>query len=481
MNIMKKILMYFILTYFMSYSCEFSDKQDIGNVFENNFQDIREKGKITVLTDYSSTDYYIYRGQPLGYQYEMLQNLAEYLGVRLEVMVNHDLDESFELLQKGEVDLIAQNLTVTKERKQKVDFTVPLIRTRQVLVQRKPENWKQMSEKEIESMIISSPLDLAGKSIHVLRGSAYAPRIQNLSEEIGDSIHIIEVDESVEQLIQQTAEGEISYTVCDEIFAQVNAMYYPEIDVSVGISVEQNMAWAVRKEYTQLLDELNTWLEDFLKTNRYRNIYARYFTRAKSTTFVESDYYAINSGQISPFDDYIRQYSEIVEWDWRLLTSMIYQESRFKIDAVSWAGAFGIMQLMPATAKQFGVIPESSPKDQIRAGIKFIKWLDDQYQDISDPMERKKFILAAYNVGPGHVEDARRLARKNGIDPDIWDDHVDHYILSKSDPEYYNDPVVKYGYCRGTETYQYVTEILERYEHYRNVVPDGEVIKGLSD
>ncbi|MBN2482441.1 MAG: transporter substrate-binding domain-containing protein [Bacteroidales bacterium] len=469
---MKRILIYFILTYLMSYSCEFYEGKEILAVFEKDFEDIREKGKITVLTDYSSTDYYIYRGQPMGYQYEMLQNLAEYLGVRLEVRVNRDLEESFELLQKGEVDLIARNLTVTRERKKEVDFTVPLIQTRQVLVQRKPDNWKQMTTDEIQSMIISNPVDLAGKSIHVLRGSAYVQRLYNLSEEIGDSIHILEVDESIEQLIELTAEGEISYTVCDEIFAQVNAGYYPEIDISTGISLQQNMAWAVRKGSARLLDELNAWLDGFLQSGRYRTIYSKYFIREKPSALVESDYYAINSGRISPFDDYIRQYSEVVGWDWRLLTSLIYQESRFKVSAVSWAGAFGLMQLMPATARQFGVIPESSPKEQIQAGIEFIKWLDDQYQDIADPVERKKFVLAAYNVGRGHVEDARRLARKNGVNPDVWDNSVDQFLLSKSDPEFYNDPVVKYGYCRGIETYRYVTEVLERYEHYRNVVPD---------
>lgn len=474
---MKRIYIYFILFFTVTYSCEFYNRQEPIPAFENDLDEILEKGRITVLTDYSSTDYYIYRGQPLGYQYEMLQNLAEYLGVRLEIRVSRNLNESFELLQKGEVDLIAQNLTVTKERRRMVDFTVPLMQTRQVLVQHKPQNWIQMSKQEIESLIITNPVDLAEKSIHVTKGSAYVPRLQHLSEEIGDSIRIIQMDESVEQLIQNVADGEILYTVCDEIFAQVNSMYYPEIDVSTAISLQQNMAWVVRKGSGQLLDELNAWLSDFLQTNRYKTIYAKYFTREKPVSFVESDYFAINSGKISPFDEYIREYSDIVDWDWRLLTSLIYQESRFKANATSWAGAFGVMQLMPATAIQYGVIPESPPQDQIRAGIKFIKWLDDYYQDIPEPSERTKFILAAYNVGQGHVDDARSLARKNGVDPNIWDGNVDQYLLLKSNPEFYNDPVVKYGYCRGVETYRYVTEVLDRYEHYKNVVTDDIVIK----
>lgn len=474
---MKAIYSFLILLFLVLYSCELQNGKEQSPVFENDLDRIRDRGKLTVLTDYSSTDYYIYRGQPLGYQYEMLQNLAEYLGVRLEVIVSHNLDEGFRLLQKGEVDLIAQNLTVTRERRQQVDFTVPLIQTRQVLVQLKPQNWSQMGSKEIESLIITNPLDLAEKSIYVTKGSAYVPRLHHLSEEIGDSIHIVEVDERVEQLIQLVADGEIPYTVCDEIIAHVNSMYHPELEVSTPVSLQQNMAWAVRKGSVQFLGELNVWLSDFLQTNRYKIIYAKYYTRKKPVTFVENDYFAINSGIISPFDEYIKAYSELVEWDWRLLTSLIYQESRFKVNAVSWAGAFGIMQLMPATARQYGIIPESPPKDQIRAGIQYIKWLDNYYEDIQDPAERIKFVLAAYNVGQGHVNDARNLARKNGVDPDTWDNNVDQYLLLKSKPEFYNDPVVKYGYCRGTETYRYVSEVLTRYEHYKNVVPEDLEIR----
>ena len=149
---------------------------------------------------------------------------------------------------------------------------------------------------------------------------------------------------------------------------------------------------------------------------------------------------------------------------------MIYQESRFKNDVTSWAGAFGLMQLMPTTARRYGVNVNSPARDQIRAGTDFIGWLIKQFKDVPDENERVKFILAAYNIGPGHIIDARNLARKNGADPNQWEGNVERYLLRKSDPVYYNDPVVKYGYCRGTETYRYVHEVLERYEHYKNIV-----------
>ncbi len=179
----------------------------------------------------------------------------------------------------------------------------------------------------------------------------------------------------------------------------------------------------------------------------------------------------MKGGKISPYDEKIKEYSSLIDWDWRLLASLIYQESRFHPQAKSWAGAFGLMQLMPHTAQKYGVDSLSSPMDQIKAGVQFIKLLDKQFLDkIEDKDERTKFVLASYNAGIAHVYDARRLAEKYHKDPNLWDENVDFYLLNKSKPEYYNDSVVKYGYCRGTEPYNFVYDILDRYNHYKNVI-----------
>jgi membrane-bound lytic murein transglycosylase F len=327
-----------------------------------------------------------------------------------------------------------------------------------------------MKPKDLESRMITSPIGLKGVTVYVMRGSAATSRLRNLAEEIGGDINLIEVDESPERLIGLVSEGEIPYTVTDEIIASVNSRYYPDLDISVPVSLQQNMAWAVRKGSTTLLEELNTWLSGFKQTPKYKAIFTRYFQSEKSVTIVESDFYAINTGKISPYDEYIRHFSERLGWDWRLMASLIYQESKFKTNVTSWAGAWGLMQLMPITARRFGVDTVSSPRDQIRAGTEFIVWLDRQFNDITDKDERIKFVLAAYNIGPGHIHDARNLARKNGADPDIWDGSVARFLLHKAEPRYYNDPVVKFGFCRGNETFRYVSEVLERYEHYKNIV-----------
>jgi membrane-bound lytic murein transglycosylase F len=437
-----------------------------------DLEDIKEAGKIVAVTDYNSTEYFIYRGEPMGYQYDLLNAFANHLDVKLEVIVESDIKQTFEYLNTGKCDLIALNLTITKERSRSINFTLPHSQTRQVLVQRKPENWKMMHPSRIDESLITNPINLAGKQIFVRKNSAYAARLFNLADEIGDTIQIIEVSESDEQLIRLVANNEIDYTVCDENIAMVNQTYYPILDVKTAISFPQNLAWAVRKEGSEnLLNDINNWLADYKRTTEFAVIYNKYFKNQKSKERVKSDYFAIGSGKISPYDEHIKRYSDSLGWDWLLLASLIYQESRFDPNVRSWAGAYGLMQLMPSTASRYKVSRNSPPEKNIEAGTNFLKWLDDVFLDkVQDENERIKFVMASYNVGLGHILDARSLARKNDRDPEIWDDNVAYFLLNKSNPEFYRDPVVKYGYCRGEEPYNYVTEILERYDHYRNII-----------
>lgn len=454
-------------------TCKEKEKESFVNL--NSLEKIRKRGKLIAVMDFNSTNYFIYRGQPMGYQYELLQLLADNLGVKLEVKVENDIDKNFEMLSKGECDIIAINLTVTKERSKIIDFTKPHSQTRQVLVQRKPENWKKLGKQELESNLIRNQLDLAGKLVYVQKGTSYSERMKNLSDEIGDSIILIEKgDKEVEELIELVASGEIEYTVADENVAMVNQMYYPNLDIKTAVSFPQNMAWGVNKGDNSFKSEINNWLSEFINSRQYNSIYNKYFKNPRSGKIVESDYYSNSSGKVSQFDDQIKKYSKDIDWDWRLLASLIYQESRFKPNVKSWAGAYGLMQLMPTTARRFGVSKKSPPEKHIKAGVDFIKWLDKRFENrgIKDEDEKIKFILASYNVGLGHILDARRLAEKDGKNPDVWENNVDEYILKKSNPKYYKDPVVKYGYCRGSETYNYVYQILDRYEHYKNIIPE---------
>jgi membrane-bound lytic murein transglycosylase F len=342
-----------------------------------------------------------------------------------------------------------------------------------MLVQRLPENWRKMRTwDDIEKTLIRNPLELAEETIYIQKGSIFYDRLNNLADEIGGKINIVEDDSrEVEQLIEAVSTGEIDYTIADEHVARVNGKYYQNIDVKTAISFEQNLAWAVRKDSDSLITVINNWLEDFNSSLTSRFLYNKYFNNNRLVTRARSEYHSINGGKISRYDDMIKEISAEHNLDWRLVASLIYQESQFLPDAISWAGAFGLMQLMPATAAIYGVDSTSSEKQQIIAGIKFLKSLDAQLpEEITEPSERIKFILAAYNVGIAHIFDARRLAVKHGKDPNLWTNNVDFYILNKSDPKYYRDEVVRYGYARGDETYNFVNEILDRYEHYKNVI-----------
>jgi len=450
-----------------------SEHSEVGDT-AIDLSEIKERGVLRATTNFNSTNYFIYRGQPMGFHLELLKLFANDIGVELEVFVSNDLEENFAcLLLNSECDIIAMDLTVTRSRSKFLGFTEPHSQTRQVLVQRLPDNWYSMRSAEIEKHLIRNQLDIAGKTIHVQRNSAFVDRLKHLMEEIGDTIYIVEVDKEVEALIELVASGDIDYTVSDEHLAKVNENYYANIDVKTPVSFYQNLAWAVRHESDELLEVINEWMADFRNTRQYAEIYNKYFRNPRSAYIAKSPFSTIRGGNVSAYDDYFREYSEKKGWDWRLVASIAYQESRFDPSAVSWAGAFGVMQLMPGTAAQFNVYKDSPVADNIIAGINYLNWLDNTLKrHVKDDEERLKFVLAAYNVGLGHVLDARRLAEKYGKDPNLWKDNVDYFVLNKSDPKYYRDPVVQFGYARGREPYHYVYEILERYEHYKNVI-DG--------
>ena len=468
----------FLVIVIISCSDDHSSKRTSGEVAVSaDLDKIRERGKLVAITDFNSTNYFIYKGEPMGFNYELLRAFADHIGIDLEIITENHIEHAVEMLNSGDADLIAIGITVNSTRKKELQFTEPIDETRQVLIQRKPRNWRSMTAMSLDKKLIRNQLDIAGKVVYVQKGSSHAERMNTLAHEIGDSITIIEVPFESEQLIKNVAEGEIDYTVCDENVALVNATYYPDIDISTPVSFPQKLAWGIRKNNSdKLLEELNNWITAYTGSESYALLHSKYFRNSRSSTIVRSDYYALNTGKVSKYDDLIRQFSDTINWDWRLLASLICQESRFEADVTSWAGAYGLMQVLPVTGERFGIDITSSPKNNIRAGAKYINWLHSIYdKKVPDEKERLNFILASYNAGPGHVLDAMKLAEKNGMDPRKWED-VEIWLLKKSDPKYYNDIVVRSGYFRGTESVAFVSEILDRYEHYKNILP-AEFVK----
>ncbi len=451
---------------------EDSVTRDLTELSSRDLNDIKEEGVVRVVTNYNSTNYFVYKGTPMGYQLELLQEFSNYMGLKLDVTVNNDLSTNYRNLKTGKVDIIASSLAATLEKNRGIQFSEPHSFSRQVLIQQRYHADNNNQGQRAYNKLIRNQLNLAGQTIYVQKESAYAKRLRNLAQEIGDSINIVEIaDYEVEQLIGLVASGEIKYTVCDENLARVNLNYYPNLDVETAISFPQKLSWALRSTSPDLLNVVNNWLISFKKTARYSQIYQKYYLNKRSVHLVDEGFHSIKGGQVSDFDELIKEESNNFDWDWRLIASLIYQESRFLPKVESWAGAQGLMQLMPATANRFGVTNPENPRQNIRGGVEFLRWLDERLKSrVENPEERIKFVLASYNVGLGHVLDAMNLAEKYGKDPLVWENNVDYYLLHKSEPKYFNDPVVKFGYCRGEEPYHYVTEILERYDHYKNVM-----------
>ncbi len=434
---------------------------------------IFKKDTLFASTDYGSTNYFIYRGQPMGYQYEMIQKLSKYLGVNIILRIEHNLDSSILWLQQRKDDMIAMTLTVTTKRQQQMDFTVPFLFTRQVLIQRKPDNYKKMATAdEINKHLIRNIIKLGGKTVYVQKGTIYVNRLKTLENEIADTIHIVEDNREIEQLIEAVANKKIDYTVADEMVAKVASRIYPNIDIKMPISFHQKIAWAVPKGETRLLDTINSWLIKFNKSLYARLLYNKYFKNIRTKKIAVSPYNSYAGGNLSPYDTIIKQAAKIIHWDWRLLASMIYQESQFRPNVRSWVGAYGLMQLMPAAMKKYHIDTSSNAKAQIFAGVKLLSSFEKTLPDsVIDSIDRIKFVLASYNAGLGHILDARRLAEKNGKNPNIWDNNVDYFVLHLSEKKYYHDTVVRNGYVRGWETYNFVKEILQRYEHYKELIP----------
>jgi len=426
---------------------------------ELDFDAIKKRGFIRAVVDNSSTSYYIYRGRTMGYEFELLRNLANQLGVNLRLIVRHDLEDAFRLLNKGKADIVAINFEVNEERKKFAAFTDPISTMKTVVVQRKDKSH------------VDSLSQLSNKKVFIKKGTIYKERLIALSDSLSLSLTIEEKNTSLEELINQVIQEEIDYTVVDNDIALVNATYNDILDVNLMVSQPNPVSWAIRKNAPQLETKINEWIERIDRTGYKAILYHKYFLNKKNSYHRSSSAFSSVTGdRISAYDDIIKEGADKLGWDWRLLAALIYKESRFNHSAVSYAGAVGLLQLMPVTLQRFGVNDPNNPNESLRGGVNYLKYLDGFWLDrVPDNNERIKFILASYNVGHGHVQDAWRLAYKYGKDNKRWE-NVAYYLERKSKPEVYRDPWVKSGYAKGHVTVRYVREVYGLYESYKVLV-----------
>jgi len=424
---------------------------------EADLETILKNDTLRVGTIAGPVSYFQYRDETMGFDYELAQNLADSLKINLKVVEAKSKKELTELLADRKIDIAAYNFQQTKALKNQFQFVLPLDDSYQVLVQ--PLNIKTFT----------NTYDIKDVTVTVAPGSVCEKRIEQLNAETGNKFTVVQSDDKFtqEELIEQVANRKIAYTVADVKVARLYKSYYNKIDVRLQISFFQRNGWLIRKESENLHKAIDQWaaspdIELFISNLNYKYLRnSLYFAQRKIK---------IPKGAISPFDHLFKKYAKEINWDWHLLAAVAFHESRFDSTQVSWAGAAGIMQLMPRTASNFGLNRKNimNPEKNIEAGVQYIKSLNLTFSKIENKQERIKFILASYNSGPAHILDARALAEKYGKNKDVWFGHVETFLLKKSEPEFYNDEVVKYGRFRGRETVNYVEKTLATFEKYKS-------------
>lgn len=434
-----------------------------GNQLPTDAESSALRDTLIVGTLYSPTSYFLYKGDLMGYHFDLISQFAKDKNIQIEFKVMRNLASLVNMLDSAEIDIIAYNIPMTTEYKQKVTHCGFENITRQVLVQNISKT----------SPLINDVTQLIGKTITVEKDSKYEARLRNLNNELGGGIKINAIKKDTlmaEDLIDMVAEKEIALTVVDSDIAKLDHTYYDNIDVHLEISFPQKSAWAIKKEDTLLAKTINDWSKEKAVIDKEQRLYRHYFETSKISKAKVLDFKRLRHGKISEYDNLFKKYAKSVGWDWRLLAAQGYVESKFDPNATSWAGAKGLMQLMPGTAANYGlsIADINDPELNIKAAVKSIADLDKSLKrHIADSDERLKFILAAYNSGIAHIYDAIALAKKYDKNPEIWHRNVSEALLMKANPIYYNDDVCKYGYFRGKQTVAYVEEVIKIYDIFR--------------
>ncbi len=428
------------------------------SVYTEDLAALKERRRLRMITRNTATTYFLHRGVELGFDYELIKRFAERNGMRLEIVIPPTRADLVPWLLAGRGDVIAAALAVTPERAEKVSFTRPTLNEQEVVVV--PEN-----EDGIEA-----PADLAGRAVHVRAGSPAAAALAALRDDgSGFEIALVSEEIEMEEMLERVANGSWDAAVCRSGLLQVERAYGTPVRAAFVVR-ETELGWAVRPSNPELHAALNDYLETEYRGLFYNTILSRYFEDERAIVRARDDWRSDLSGRISPYDELAKEYAAAYDLDWRLLVAQMFQESRFDSERESWAGAVGLMQVLPKTAHEMGTGDPVDPRSSIHGGAKYMRWLIDSFDPKLPLGTRIHFALASYNAGRSHVLDARRLAALMGWTPDRWYGNVERAMLLLEEPEYYDRS--RFGFVRGSETARYVREVDRRYRTYVQQVPD---------
>jgi membrane-bound lytic murein transglycosylase F len=425
-----------------------------------------EGGKLVAICENSTLSYFKNKNISLGYEYEILFHIAKQLNVKLEILTFDNRKEMNKALVAGKGHIIADFRAMSSSQGSDLIYTIPHTWSHLSLIQRKPGKRDKNPAPMLENIY-----DLDGKTIHVYQNSIAHKKLKYFADEYAIDINIKALKSGREDLIEQVSKGEIEYTVVEKEIMLANNQLFTNLDYSLQLSFPYRITFTLRNDAQEIRDTINSLLTNFLETEQYANIFAKYISNENKYFHRRMSLLLLNGVQISKIDAKIKEEAKKIGWDWRLICSLIMQESRFEAYVTSRQGTFGLMQFMPRTGAKYGVFPNSTPEKQVEGGLRYLGFLQNMYADIEDPVQRSKFVLASYNAGPAHILDARRLAAHFGEDNANWD-VVSKYLLKLSEPEFYNHEVVKSGAYNANHAIKYVKSVMERFREYSEIYPE---------
>lgn len=428
--------------------------ESIPAISTGDFDDIRKRRVLRILLPNNAASYFLHKGELQGFEYELAKAFADAHRLRLEVIVPDSHDQKIDWLLQGRADLAAGFLEPSDAvRSRGIAFSRPYhFAPRHLVVHRDVE--------------IDGETGLPPMTISVRRSSHYWDDAQALAAGAA-AVEVVPADEDMEteELIAMVAAGRIDATIADGHLLDIELARGLGVKSGLLLSEERPHAVAVRAGNPKLLEKLNAFVKKQYRGLVYNILYKKYFTNSRNVRDLAAGRPGGEGGQgLSPYDPIVRRYAEKYGFDWRLITAQMYQESRFDPKAKSNAGAKGLMQVMPRTANFMGFERLKSPEDGIHAGVKYLDWVRNRFEESLPFADRLWFALAAYNAGHGHVADARRLATQQGWDGDVWFDNTERAMLLLSKKKYASK--ARYGYVRGIEPVSYVRNIRTRYRAY---------------
>ena len=431
----------------------------------DDLEGLKQRGTIRLLTRNSPTTYYLWKGELLGFEYDLVREFARQNDLRLELVVPPSRSALLTWLQQGRGDLVAAGLTIGAQRGfANMSTTRPYNFVREIVVGRADED------------TLLSEQDLAGRTVAVRRSSSYWQTAERLRAE-GVDVRVQLVPEDVEtaDIIQNVAAGEYDLTIADSHVLAVELVARDDIRGLLAVSDTIGHGWLVRSDNTELLQALNRFIRSEYRGRFYNITYNRYFRNPENIQEQIPERTAV-TGRISEYDNLFQEAAESAGFDWRLIAAMSWQESRFTPDAESHMGAQGLMQLLPSTAEAFGAPDPFDPESNVRAGISYLSWQLDLIDNAATEDDHLYFALASYNAGFGHLSDARRLASDRGLDPNRWFGHVAEVMPLLQRQEYFSRSA--HGYCRCIEPVQYVSAISRQYQAYVETLSGGPEATG---